>query len=96
VQPFRMAQQNERLRGAKLGDFTYTRYPLHLGGLSGNMFDIILRNVRGSPADINLAADALKKSGFINYFGLQRFGNAMAPTHEYPKIPLPPFFHCLP
>jgi len=82
-----MAQQNDRLRGARLGNFTYTRHALHLGGLSGNLFNIILRNVRGSPADIQLAADALKKSGFINYFGLQRFGNELAPTHEYPPSP---------
>ena len=47
VQPFRMAQQNDRLRGARVGNFAYVQHALHLGGLSGNLFDIILRNVRG-------------------------------------------------
>ena len=83
VHPDRLAGLNPRLRGLQVGDFGFARQPLHLGDLSGNLFDIILRNVQGRPADIALAADALKASGFINYFGLQRFGNEGAPTHKY-------------
>ncbi len=81
VQPFRLAQQNRKLKGAQVGDFKYVHYPLHLGSLSGNLFDLILRNVKGTPSDVERAAEALKKSGFINYFGLQRFGHSAAPTH---------------
>lgn len=83
VQPFRLAQQNSRLKGARVGNFEYVHNTLHLGSLSGNLFDLILRNVRGCPADVELAAEALKKSGFINYFGLQRFGHSASPTHMY-------------
>lgn len=83
VQPFRLAQQNQKLKGAKVGNFEYVQNPLHLGSLSGNMFDLILRNVRGSPSDVERAAESLKKSGFINYFGLQRFGHVASPTHMW-------------
>ena len=31
---------------------------------------------------IEAAAAALKKQGFINYFGLQRFGTSAVPTHQ--------------
>ena len=81
VQPFRIAQQNSKLKGARVGDFKYVQQPLHLGSLSGNLFDLILRNVKGAPGDVARAAEALEKSGFINYFGLQRFGHSAAPTH---------------
>ncbi len=29
--------------------------------------------------------EAIKKSGFINYFGMQRFGTHSVPTHEIGK-----------
>lgn len=86
VQPFRVAQQNSKLKGARVGDFKYVQQPLHLGSLSGNLFDLILRNVKGKPADVELAAESLKKSGFINYFGLQRFGHSAAPTHMWAPL----------
>ena len=82
MHPDRLAALNPRLRGLQVGNFSFSRHPLHLGDLSGNLFDIVLRNVRGKPSDIAAAADALKASGFINYFGLQRFGNEGAPTHK--------------
>ena len=83
MQPFRIAQQNSKLKGAKVGNFQYVQHPLHLGSLSGNLFDLILRNVKGSCADVERAASALQKSGFINYFGLQRLGMLhLRPTCE--------------
>ena len=76
-----MMQINQTLSHVKVGDFSYVPHALHLGGLSGNVFSIILRNISGSAATIALAVDSLKKSGFINYFGLQRFGSEASPTH---------------
>jgi tRNA pseudouridine13 synthase len=65
----------------RLGNFEYVSKELRLGMLSGNRFDIILRNVK-VPADtvteqrqlLEHAAQAVKDKGFINYFGTQRFG----------------------
>lgn len=82
VHPARLAGLNPKLRGLQTGNYAFVRQGLHLGCLKGNLFDIILRNVQGAPAKVAMAADALRKSGFINYFGLQRFGNEGSPTNE--------------
>jgi tRNA pseudouridine13 synthase len=65
----------------RVGGFRYTDSPLVLGALSGNRFDIVLRNVQGSSTDraqtkreVEQAVDSLRQFGFINYFGMQRFG----------------------
>lgn len=59
--------------------------------IAGNRFTIVLRDV-DAPADrLEVALAALANKGFVNYFGLQRFGaNAAAPTHEAPPPPSPP------
>lgn len=44
---------------------------------------MVLRNVEAdSPAVVAEAAEGLRRSGFINYFGLQRFGSGAVPTHR--------------
>ena len=51
--------------------------------LAGNHFTIVLRDVRAEPAALETALAALRARGFVNYFGLQRFGaNVDASTHE--------------
>jgi tRNA pseudouridine13 synthase len=54
-----------------------------MGELSGNCFEIVLRNVRGA-AEEEIAATlgSIAQRGFVNYFGLQRFGQGGAGTHE--------------
>ncbi len=48
-------------------------------------FEVILRNVEQveGPAAVEAAAEELRCSGFINYFGLQRFGSGAVPTHRW-------------
>ena len=72
----------------RLGSFSYVNKELKLGLLNGNRFDIVLRNVcieqsdKSTKRDIIEAttkrlrecANAMKDIGFINYFGMQRFG----------------------
>lgn len=49
--------------------------PLRFGDLSGNRFTVILRNVTAfSEQSFNEALNLLSQNGFINYYGLQRFG----------------------
>lgn len=59
--------------------------PLNLGDLKGNRFTIALRDVeiRGDADRANMenAAQSLRSRGFINYFGMQRFGSGVSPTH---------------
>lgn len=66
----------------RVGNFCYVDHELRLGRLQGNRFDVVLRNIvtpdgkdRNQTKEILAqAATALGKSGFINYFGVQRFG----------------------
>ncbi|CAL2269459.1 unnamed protein product [Prunus armeniaca] len=78
----RLAALNDRLIGIKVGDFCYVKEGLVLGQLLGNRFTITLRGVVADSEDtIKASALALGKQGFINYFGLQRFGSGSVPTH---------------
>jgi tRNA pseudouridine13 synthase len=53
---------------------------IHLGGHTGNMFDILVRDVE-LPENIHQRI----KRGFPNYFGEQRFGKIRPITHEVGK-----------
>ncbi|KAJ3696119.1 hypothetical protein LUZ60_001496 [Juncus effusus] len=82
VHPKRLAALNSRLYGIKIGNFSYVKEGLNLGQLNGNRFTLILRGVNGASEEIiQNAAKALGENGFINYFGLQRFGSGSVPTH---------------
>ena len=71
----------------RVGNFSYSNYDSRLGRLTGNRFDIALRNVNIDESYANAAsaldsiAVAFKEAGFINYFGMQRFGK-YHDTHE--------------
>ncbi|EDO30703.1 predicted protein, partial [Nematostella vectensis] len=78
----RLQGLNNTLRGLRLGNFEYCKEKLRLGDLSGNHFVITLRNVSGNCEVIERAMTSLKDVGFINYFGLQRFGTSCVPTHH--------------
>ncbi|XWS58324.1 hypothetical protein CRYUN_Cryun08bG0024100 [Craigia yunnanensis] len=79
----RLAALNERLIGIKVGDFCYVKDDLLLGQLLGNRFTIILRGIVADSEDtIKASAESLGRHGFINYFGLQRFGSGSIPTHH--------------
>ncbi|KAL6841932.1 hypothetical protein ACP4OV_028444 [Aristida adscensionis] len=82
VHASRLAALNSKLAGIRVGDFSYVNEGLVLGQLRGNRFAITLRNVVAESDDvINAAVDGLNKNGFINYYGLQRFGSGSVPTH---------------
>ena len=54
--------------------------------LNGNRFGILLRNVVAEgEATVSNAIEALQSNGFINYFGLQRFGSGDTGTHNVGK-----------
>ncbi|CAJ2631517.1 unnamed protein product [Trifolium pratense] len=81
-QASKLASLNEKLFGIKVGDFCYVNEGLCLGQLLGNRFTITLRGVVADSVDtIKAAADSLGQHGFINYFGLQRFGSGSVATH---------------
>ena len=76
------------LKQAWIGNFEYRPQPLQLGDLTGNEFVITLRDcdfhypvpmeskiiLEGAQAVVREAIHNLSERGFINYYGLQRFG----------------------
>ena len=66
-----------------MGNFELVREGLHLGFAKGNRFEITLRALQAqSLSDVAAAAEAVRTNGFINYYGLQRFGTGGAATHR--------------
>ena len=62
--------------GLKVGSFAAVPRPLRPGTLRGNRFRVVLRDVpEASMAAIPAAINRVRASGFINYFGTQRFGS---------------------
>jgi tRNA pseudouridine13 synthase len=90
----RMQTYNRILFNAAVGDFEYRHNDLKLGDLMGNEFTITLRDCHFQSEEgldfdqrRKLANDVVSKAitdfsekGFINYYGLQRFGSFAAST----------------
>lgn len=90
----RMAGIGKKLFNAAIGDFEYKKYDISLGDLMGNEFVITLRDCHfekekglNHEKRLQLAHDVIAKAvkdfsekGFINYYGLQRFGSFAAST----------------
>jgi tRNA pseudouridine13 synthase len=73
--------QNQGVGVLRVGCFEYVEEDLRMGRLLGNRFDIALRNIQSDDLSrenmkthLQKAATSLKNHGFINYFGVQRFG----------------------
>ena len=70
------------VRGMWLGDYTYEANGLRLGDLDGNEFGIVLRDVQGIDSEeLQRRLSQLAGRGFVNYYGMQRFGTGSLPTH---------------
>ena len=65
----------------KIGDFEYVNQPCQLGHILGNSFQIVLRSVNSTEETINQVCNQVKTNGFVNYFGLQRFGSGATRSH---------------
>ncbi|KAG9295770.1 hypothetical protein G9A89_008998 [Geosiphon pyriformis] len=77
----RLAGLNNRLVGMRLGNFKYVSEPMKLGELKGNRFQITIRQVQiPSQEELLKSIISLKDYGFINYYGMQRFGTSTIPT----------------
>ena len=76
---------NPLLTQIELGNYEYTSQHIRTGEHSGNHFRIALRNVRSVQGNsknvrnvVPLAMEGVKKAGFVNYFGPQRFGGELS------------------
>ena len=71
----------------RVGSCSYEADGLRLGQLDGNYFSIVLRNVSVAAGEqgedvVRAAVRSWERDGFINYFGLQRFGSNIARNDE--------------
>lgn len=88
----RLNALNKTLKGMTIGNFKFSDTSLNLGDLHGNEFVIVIRDVKTHP-DAKLSLEELLKescqsltdNGFINYYGMQRFGTFSVSTHEVGK-----------
>lgn len=77
-----------RVSVIRVGNFKYVDKEIMLGKLKGNRFDVVLRNVdvgKEIPepkVHIEMVARKFQENGFINYFGMQRFGK----DHDTHKV----------
>lgn len=71
----------------KLGSFERVFHGVKLGMLKGNRFSVALRFIDNSIEDSQIKQNIknVKDLGFINYFGMQRFGSYSIRTHEIGK-----------
>ena len=68
----------------RCGSFERVFKPLALGTLRGNRFSVALRFIPHEISDSEIGKNVanVKEHGFINYFGMQRFGSYNIHTHE--------------
>lgn len=84
----RLNSINRILKGARIGGFEYNDDPLKLGDLKGNEFIITIKDAQTNEAaktieeSIKPILKSLSEDGFINYFGMQRFGTFSISTHQ--------------
>ena len=98
----RIAKLNKFARGWRAGDFEYRKHGLDLGELGGNEFLLTLKDChflgeeglskeeRNAMAKkvIAQACEYFSEHGFLNYYGLQRFGTFRTGTHYTGKMML--------
>lgn len=84
----RLNSMNRILKGARIGGFEYNDDPLKLGDLKGNEFIITIKDAQTNEVgktveeSIKPILKSLSEDGFINYFGMQRFGTFSISTHQ--------------
>lgn len=86
--------------GIETGNCEYVEKPIKLGHHKGNHFTIVIRNIKEknqsensnkSICDSNNEKiiknlENFKEKGFLNYYGLQRFGTYRCPSHYLGKL----------
>lgn len=87
----RLNALNRTLKGMTIGCYKFEHESLNLGELSGNEFAIAIRDVKVKNETVDLdsilkkGCESLTSNGFVNYFGMQRFGTFSISTHTVGK-----------
>ncbi|GAV54985.1 hypothetical protein ZYGR_0AS03080 [Zygosaccharomyces rouxii] len=88
----RLNALNKTLKGMVLGGFKFEDRSLSLGDLKGNEFVVVIRDAKlheGTEKSLDQVlkdgCQSLAERGFVNYFGMQRFGTFSISTHVVGK-----------
>ena len=76
-------------KNIEISNFSFSDKELRLGLLKGNQFCVCFRFVEGLKdikSDLDLITKSINEKGFINYFGMQRFGVGNVSTHIIGKF----------
>lgn len=71
------------MKDAEVGDFEFVKEPATMGKNQGNHFTILLHGIEENNEDavpilqsrLDTILHTVKETGYLNYYGLQRFGN---------------------
>ncbi|MET1125042.1 MAG: tRNA pseudouridine(13) synthase TruD [Archaeoglobaceae archaeon] len=74
-----------RLKDVEIEFLGYSRKPIELGDLLGNVFRVVARGCEDGER-FEGTLEELKEKGTPNFFGLQRFGTIRYITHEVGKL----------
>ncbi|KAH8740942.1 hypothetical protein FG386_002488 [Cryptosporidium ryanae] len=82
-------------RNVRICDFKYEHDQINIGDLKGNLFHVVIRDLKIAENEhtanenkivtiktVEKLIEEMKTLGFINYFGLQRFGTSCIPTYK--------------
>ena len=73
--PEKLIAMANSLPSISVGGFRWVDEPLDVGRLWGNRFRIVLRDITCPLSQVRESANQLAATGFVNYYGDQRFGN---------------------
>ncbi|EGR27709.1 pseudouridine synthase, putative [Ichthyophthirius multifiliis] len=84
---FKSRIKNAKWYNMKLQNIKEVIKPIKMGDLYGNQFSVAIRLIDFKEEDVHINIQNLIKYGFINYFGMQRFGNNPdSQTHVIGKL----------
>jgi len=70
------------IKNLEVGNFSYKDSEIKLGDHKGNHFELVIRHVTKGADVTDPILQYFKENGFINYFGMQRFGTMAISNHE--------------
>lgn len=65
-----------------VGNFSFHSKGLRLGDLKGNRFELVVKEINKTEEEIRPAMSYFTEHGFINYYGMQRFGTSDISTDK--------------
>jgi tRNA pseudouridine13 synthase len=75
-----MAEAGNLGAGVRIEMFRPSINAVRLGDNTGNRFGIVLRDLQAGESETGPRLERLTETGFLNCFGMQRFGIGFVPT----------------